>query len=75
MGVNWQDLVALVIVFAAAAYLTRGLWRPRAKATSGGCASGGCGSCPLQKETVTVISLSVDSRAAGQSTSPARKYP
>jgi hypothetical protein len=47
MNWGWQDLVALLLVSAALAYLARKVWRLRARPSSTGCGVGGCGSCPM----------------------------
>jgi hypothetical protein len=49
MSGGWQDLVALALVAAAAAYLAVKLLRRPAPSQkpAGGCASGACGTCPL----------------------------
>ena len=48
MAFDWQNLVALSVVFAAATYIVRCAWRQFAtrKPTSG---CGACGSCPSSK--------------------------
>lgn len=46
---NWQDVAALLVVLAAALYLARGLVFRRRRAASGGCATGGCGSCSMNR--------------------------
>jgi hypothetical protein len=44
---DWQDLVALALVGAALAYLVRLVVRQTLRRSGGGCATGGCGSCPV----------------------------
>ncbi len=41
---NWQDLIALAIVAAAAGYLVRRGWLTFVRKRAGGCGAG-CGSC------------------------------
>jgi hypothetical protein len=50
MNLGWQDLAAMGIVFAAAAYLTRLAWGALTRKAAGGCASG-CGSCSVQSRS------------------------
>jgi hypothetical protein len=44
MASEWQNLAALAIVLAAAAYLIRRAWLTLAKKRASGC--GACASCP-----------------------------
>ena len=46
MTLGWQDIVAWTLVLAAAAYLAWKLWPRAARRAAGGCARGGCASCP-----------------------------
>lgn len=46
MFAEWQNWVVLAIVFTAAAYLGRRVWRSIAKKRAGGC--GACASCPAE---------------------------
>ncbi len=44
-SLGWQDLVALLVVFAAAAYLVRLAWGAIAAKLDGACGTG-CARCP-----------------------------
>jgi hypothetical protein len=44
MNMNWQDLVALAVVFAAAGYLGRLVWGAITRRSSQGCGSA-CARC------------------------------
>lgn len=44
MTFPWQDLIALALAAASAAYLARGAWRQFARPRNSGC--GGCPACP-----------------------------
>ena len=46
MGWDWQEGLVLVAVLGALAYLGQRAWRALAAKSGGGCATGGCGSCP-----------------------------
>ncbi len=48
MGWNWQEGLVLVAILGALAYLGRRAWRSfgAKSGAGGGCATGGCGSCP-----------------------------
>jgi hypothetical protein len=47
MSLGWQDVVALLAVLAAAGYVVARFAPRRSKSSAGGCASGGCGGCPM----------------------------
>ena len=53
MTVSWQDVAALLAVLAAALYLARGFLPLGAAKPPGGCATGGCSSCPLSRRTAS----------------------
>lgn len=61
---TWQDIAALLIVFAAALYLCRAVYQVLARRKAAGC--GTCGSCPAnaasRKPVVSSDSLQVIER-------------
>lgn len=58
MNFDWQNLTALTIVLAAAAYVGRHAWRVLAQRSAvSGC--GRCASCPSKRATDQLVTLSV----------------
>jgi hypothetical protein len=78
MNLGWQDLAALGIVFAAAAYLSMLAWGALTRKSTSGCGSG-CGSCSTQSrsalgvrssEPAQVVSIGALVSNSGKGTMP-----
>ena len=69
MKFEWQNLLVLLIVATAAAYLARLAWQSVRRRTSSAC--GGCHDCtragdqPVRKQIVTLDELSKSARVVG----------
>ena len=57
-SVDWQSVVAVLLVVAAIGVLARRTIRMWSSRLGGGCGTGGCGSCPSNE-----VPFSVDSQA------------
>ena len=55
MGLDWQNILALVVVGVAIGYAARRVWRAVALKKVGRC--GGCTSCPTPDDRRPLVSL------------------
>jgi hypothetical protein len=55
MSLNWQDIVALLLVMTATVYLVRQAWLVLRRKREAGC--GGCSKCPAPPSNQQLLSL------------------